>query len=376
MIKVEQPKKGDETRNWKGKGEAESWQEGIGPISYFFSAINRNKRSITLDLKHPKGKDAVHRLIEKGDIDIVMENFVPGAADRLGIGYKDLSKLDPRLIYTSLSGYGSDGPYAKRAGYDAIAAAEAGFMQVTGHPDAAPIRAGLGMTDMSTGLYAHGAIMAALYSREKTGKGQYISTSLFETQISMLISVGVNWLNRGIEGQRYGAAHPSAVPYNAWQCKDGMWIVIAANSEQQYQILCKRMQRPELIEDDRFKTNALRIENRVTMDKTIADVIASKSLDEWMNVFDGSGLAHGPVNTIERAFEHPQIAARDMIQPLQWDAQASGEWRAIGPAVKFSETKATIRRQPPKLGEHTDEVLMDAGYSIDDVDALRKSGVS
>lgn len=375
VIKVEQPTKGDETRAWKGSGEADMWTADAGPISFFFSAINRNKRSITLDLKKPEGRDAVHNIIKNGKVDVVMENFVPGAADRLGIGYNDLAKLDPRLIYTSLSGYGPTGPYGRRAGYDAIAAAEAGFMQVTGHPDTPPIRAGLGMTDMSTGLYAHGAIMGALYSREKTGRGQYISASLFETQISMLIGVGVNWLNRGIEGQKYGAAHPSAVPYNAWQCRDGMWIVIAANSEQQYRTLCERMEKPELIVDDRFKTNALRVENRTAMDKVVADVISTNTLDEWLKTFDGSGLAHGPVNTIQRAFEHPQIQAREMIQSLEWDAQMDGDWKAIGPAVKFSETKTSIRRQPPRLGEHTEEVLMEAGYSAEDVAVLKSQAV-
>ena len=375
VIKIEQPDGGDGTRAWKGAGEAEMWKPDTGPMSFFFAAINRNKRSITLDMKKPEGKQLVHDLVEKGDIDVVLENFVPGAADRLGIGYDHLSKLNSRLIYASLSGYGPSGPYANRAGYDAIAAAEAGFMQVTGHPDAPPIRAGLGMTDMSTGLYAHGAIMGALYSREKTGRGQYISASLFETQISMLISVGVNWLNRSVEGQRYGAAHPSAVPYNAWQCKDGMWIVIAANSEKQYQILCQRAGRPELIDDERFKTNALRIENRKVMDQTIADIISEKTLDEWLETFDKSGLAYGPVNTIERAFQHPQIEPRDMIMPQRWDAQVDGQWKAIGPAVKFSETQPSIQRQPPRLGEHTEEVLKGIGYTAEKIEEMRHSKV-
>jgi succinate---hydroxymethylglutarate CoA-transferase len=339
-------------------------------MSFFFAAINRGKRSIELDLKTPEGKEAVHRLVRDGSIDVVIENFVPGTADRLGIGYEDLSKLNSRLIYASLSGYGDSGPYAKRAGYDAIAAAEAGFMQVTGHPGAPPIRAGLGMTDMATGLYTHGAIMGALYSREKTGRGQHISASLFESQVSMLINVGVNWLNRGIEGQRHGAAHPSAVPYNAWRCKNDIWMVVAANSEQQYQILCRKVERPELIEDDRFKTNALRVENRKAIDDILADIFITKTSDEWLKVFDGSGLAHGPVNTIQRAFEHPQIEGRDMVLPLEWDALESGGWKGIGPAVKFSETKAGVRRMPPRLGEHTSEVLKEAGYTSEDIEKV------
>lgn len=376
VIKVEQPGKGDETRAWKGKGEAEMWKSDTGPISFFFSAINRNKRSLTLDLKKAEAKEAVHRLVERGDVDVVIENFVPGTADRLGIGYDDLSKLNPRLIYASLSGYGAGGPYMRRAGYDAIAAAEAGFMQVTGHPGQTPVRAGLGMTDMSTGLYAHGAIMGALYSRERTGRGQYISASLFESQISMLIGVGVNWLNRGIEGQRYGAAHPSAVPYNAWKCKNDLYMVIAANSDQQYAKLCDKMGKPELIDDPRFKTNALRIEHREEIDKIVADELITKTSDEWLKIFDGSGLAHGPVNTIQRAFEHPQIEGRDMIAPLEWDALESGKWKTIGPAVKFSETKAEAKRiPPPRLGEHNEEVLGCAGYSAEDIEGMRRGGV-
>ncbi|KAK3726000.1 hypothetical protein LTR37_000148 [Vermiconidia calcicola] len=376
VVKVEQPAKGDETRSWKGKGEAPLWKDGTGPISFFFSAINRNKRSITLDLKKDEAKEAVYRLVEEGGVDVVIENFIPGTADRLGIGYKALSKRNPGLIYASLSGYGSGGPYMKRAGYDAIAAAEAGFMQVTGHPGAPPIRAGLGMTDMSTGLYTHGAIMAALYSREKTGRGQFISASLFESQVSMLINVGVNWLNRGIEGQKHGAAHPSNVPYNAWECKNGIWMVVAANSEKQYQILCDRIGRSELIEDERFRTNALRVEHRTDVDQILAEVFITKSSDEWLKVFDGSGLAHGPVNTIERAFEHPQIEGRDMVLPMEWDALESGEWKGIGPAVKFSETKTGVRRMPPRLGEHTEEVLRGAGFGVDEIERMRKAGAT
>ncbi|KAF2105097.1 CoA-transferase family III [Rhizodiscina lignyota] len=375
VIKVEQPGKGDETRVWKGKGEAASWKPDVGPISFFFAAINRNKRSISLDLKNPEGRDAIHRLVKNGDVDVMIENFVPGTADRLGIGYETLSKLNPRLIYASLSGYGSGGPYKTRAGYDAIAAAEAGFMQVTGHPNQPPVRAGLGMTDMSTGLFTHGAIIAALYSREKTGKGQFISASLFESQVSMLVNVGVNWLNRSVEGERYGAAHPSAVPYNAWKCKNDLYMVIAANSEQQYKILCTRIGRPELIEDERFKTNALRVENRKEIDAVLADVLIQKTSDEWLKIFDGSGLAHGPVNTIERAFQHPQVHGRDMIVPLEWDALESGKWKAIGPAVKFSGTPAGVRIQPPRLGQHNEEVLSDAGYSREELEGMRSRGV-
>ncbi|TKA74049.1 hypothetical protein B0A55_05773 [Friedmanniomyces simplex] len=372
VIKVEQPHQGDETRSWHAKGEAAAWKPGTGPISFYFASVNRNKRSLTLDLKKPEALEVVRNLVK--ETDVVIENFVPGGADKLGVGYAELSKVNPRLIYASISGYGSSGPYAKRAGYDAIAAAEGGLMHITGHPDGGPARPGLGMTDMSTGLYAHGAILAALYNREKTGRGQHISASLFETQISLLINIGANWLNMGVDGKRFGAAHPSIVPYNTWKCQDGVWLAVAANNDRQFRTLCRLIDRLDLPEDSRFANNAQRVEHRPLMDEIFDSVFASKTSREWVKVMEGSGLAHGPVNSIQKAFEHPQTEARDMVQPVKWDAVASGEWKGIGPAVKFSETKATIRERPPRLGEHTESVLAEAGYSDEDIGRLRQSG--
>ncbi|KAK3071383.1 hypothetical protein LTR53_008735 [Teratosphaeriaceae sp. CCFEE 6253] len=372
VIKVEQPHAGDETRTWQAKGEAAAWKPETGPISFYFAAINRNKRSLTLDLKKPEALEVVRKMIT--EIDVVIENFVPGGADRLGVGYAALSAINPRLIYASISGYGSSGPYAKRAGYDAIAAAEGGLMHITGHPSGGPVRPGLGMTDMSTGLYAHGAILAALYHREKTGRGQHVSASLFETQLSLLTNVGGNYLNMGIEGQRFGAAHPSIVPYNTWECKDGVWLAVAANNERQFRTLCRLIDRLDLTADPRFASNAQRVEHRALMDDVFDKAFAAKTSGEWLDVMDGSGLAHGPVNSIQKAFEHPQAEAREMVQSMPWEDVAGGEWKGIGPAVKFSETKATFRERPPRLGEHTESVLAKAGYSPEDVAKLRERG--
>lgn len=328
---------------------------------------------MALDLKQREALEVVYELAKTSDV--VLENFVPGGADRLGVGYEKLSSINPRLIYASISGYGSSGPYSKRAGYDAIAAAEGGLMHITGHADGGPVRPGLGMTDMATGLYTHGAIVSALYSRDRTGKGQHISSSLFETQISLLINVGANWLNRGVEGRRYGAAHPSIVPYNTWKCRDGLWLTVAANNDRQFRILCERIGRPDLPSDDRFATNALRVEHRILMDEIFDGAFASKSCEEWLRVLDGSGLAHGPVNTIQKAFEHPQTQARKMVQSIEWDAIQSGEWQSIGPPVKFEKTRAKISSRPPLLGEHTEEVLSDLGYSKDDIESLRQKHI-
>ena len=372
VVKVESLQ-GDETRSWQGKGEADDWEETSGPMSFYFASVNRNKKSITLDLKQPEALEVAYRLAKTSDV--VLENFVPGSADRLGIGYKKLSEINPRLVYASISGYGASGPYSKRAGYDAIAAAEGGLMHVTGHPDGPPVRPGLGMTDMATGLYTHGAIVSALYSRDRTGKGQHISSSLFETQISLLINIGANWLNRGVEGQRYGAAHPSIVPYNTWRCKDGQWLAVAANNDRQFRTLCGRLGRSDLVEDERFTTNAMRVEHRSLMDEIFDTAFASKSSGEWLRILDGSGLAHGSVNTIQKAFEHPQTQARGMVQGLEWEAVKSNEWKAIGAPVKFEKTQARVGPRPPLLGEHTGEILTGLGYSVSEIAEFRRRGV-
>ena len=372
VTKVEQPG-GEETRTWRGGGEDAFWKPDTGPMSLYFAALNRGKRSITLDLKKPAGVEAVKRLAK--DADVLVENFVPGTTDRLGIGYGTLSQINPKLIYTSISGYGTTGPYAARAGYDAIAAAETGFMHCTGHPFSPPVRAAFGMTDMSTGLFAHGAIMAALLERGRSGKGQHVSASLWETQLAMTVNVGGNWVNRGVEGGRYGAAHPSAVPYNAWECADGVFLVVAANTQKQYEKLCERVGRKELVDDARFKTNKLRVKNREAIDAVFAEIFAAKSSDEWMEVLSGSGLAHGPVNTMERAFRHPQIEPRRMVEPVAWEAAEGGEWKTLGVPVKFSETEGRIKGPPRLVGEDTESVLRDAGFSMGEIEKMRGDGV-
>ncbi|KAH8893052.1 CoA-transferase family III [Thozetella sp. PMI_491] len=308
----------DDTGSWRTEGENQMWKGRTG-LSAYFSTINRNKKSITLNLKHEKARQILFELAK--DADVVVNNFVPGKTDELGIGYKKLRQVNPGLIHASVSGYGAGGPYAKRAGYDVIAAAEGGLLHITGDRDGRPTKPGVGLTDMCTGLYLHGAILAALVNRQATGNGQKIDASLFETKISLLANVAMSWLNIGLEAQRWGTEHPSIVPYDSFQTADSVLVLGATNNRQ----------------FGRTK--------------------------EWLAVFEGSGMPYGPT------------IARNMIETLDHDATASGQIKMLGIPVKFSETKPSIRSKPPALGEHSEEVLRNIGLSIDEIQKLREEKV-
>jgi succinate---hydroxymethylglutarate CoA-transferase len=327
VIKVEDTHRGDDTRHWKSRSERNAWKADAGPISNYFAAINRNKRSICLNLKHERGRDVLLELVKESDV--VVENFRPGTMEKLGIGYEVLSKVNPRIIHASVSGYGSSGPSAQRAGYDMIAGAEAGLLHLTGERDGPPVRPGLGLTDMSTGLFTHGAIVSALFARERTGRGQKIDASLFESQIALLINVGMSWLNLGEEAERWGTQHPSVVPYDAFKTKD-LYFVCGATNDKQFDTFCKLLGCAELSEDERFRTNADRVVNRDALFPILNEIFKTKTTDEWLSVFEGSGMPYAPINTMERVFAHPQTKARDMVQSIPWDAAQTGSINLIG----------------------------------------------
>ncbi|KAF7557415.1 hypothetical protein G7Z17_g752 [Cylindrodendrum hubeiense] len=303
-----------------------------------------------------------------------VENFKPGTLDRLGLGYEQMKEHNPRLIFASISGYGTTGPYAKRGGYDPIAGAEAGLLHVTGEHHGPPVRPGLGLVDMATGLYAHGAILAALHACGQHGIGQRIDASLFETQISLLTNVGMSWLNLGIEAERWGCQHPSIVPYDAFKTKD-LYLVCGATNDAQFLKLCKLVDLESLAKDLRFSTNPKRVENRDLLGPILNSVFKTKTTAEWIDEFEGTGIPFAPINNIERTFSHPQAHARDMITEMPLNAAKSGHVRLIGPAVKFSGTKATIRTVPPRLGQHTDEILAELGIGKEQVDKLREENI-
>lgn len=327
VIKVEDVGRGDDTRHFRAKGEKNGWKEGIGPISNYYASINRNKRSICLDLKQEKGRSILLELAKQTDV--VVENYRTGTMEKLKIGYDILSKINPRIIHATMTGYGATGPFAKQAGYDMIVGADAGILHLTGTRNGPPVRPGLGLTDMSTGLFLHGAVLAALYAREKTGRGQKIETSLFEAQVALLINVGMSWLNLGIEAERWGCQHPNVVPYDAFKTKD-LYFVCGATNDKQFKILCQLLRLEDLVDDARFKTNSDRVEHRDELFPLLNEVFAQKSTDEWIAAFEGSGMPYAPINTLQRVFDHPQIKARDMVQEMDFEATTSGKIKVIG----------------------------------------------
>ncbi|KAL2795505.1 CoA-transferase family III domain-containing protein [Aspergillus keveii] len=374
VIKVENPKGGDDTRLWRERGEDAIWKadEAGTKTSLYFNTINRNKRSIALDLKSEPGRNVVLELAR--GVDVVVENFIPGKLDKLGLGYETLKAVNPRVILASISGYGASGPYARRAGYDVIGAAEGGLLHITGEPNGRPTKPGVGLMDMCTGLYLHGAIVSALLARERTGRGQKLDTSLFETTISILSNVGMSWLNLGREAKRWGTGHPTIVPYEAFRTTDS-WFVLGAVNDRQFGVLCGLLGLEGLVGDERFRGNDERVRNREVLRGILEGVMVTRTTGEWERVFEGSGMPYGPINNLEQVFGHPQALAREMIETVASGAAVSGEVKVLGIPVKFSGTKPSIREGPPALGQHTEEVLKELGLSSEGISKLRKDKV-
>ncbi|KDN37301.1 hypothetical protein RSAG8_10283, partial [Rhizoctonia solani AG-8 WAC10335] len=288
----------------------------LPPESAYFLAANRNKRSITVNFKDPKGGEIVYDLIRKADI--LVENFITGKLASMGLGWEDCKKINERLIYASITGYGQTGPYRQAAGYDVIIEGEAGLMHITGEPDGPPCKVGVAVTDISTGLYAHGAIMAGLLSRQQTGKGVWIDCNLFETQIAGLANIASNYLIGNKEASRHGTSHPSIVPYQVFPCKDG-FIMIGAGNEKQVSMLVsdKVLEKPELATDAKFSSNGQRVKNRAELVQIITDILMQENRDHWLQKFQGLGVPHGPINNIEQTFNHPQAKARGVTVEVE-----------------------------------------------------------
>ncbi|XP_068437451.1 succinate--hydroxymethylglutarate CoA-transferase isoform X2 [Clinocottus analis] len=295
VIKVERPGAGDDTRAWG--------PPFIGAESAYFLSVNRNKKSICVDLKHPRGTGLIQELAAV--CDVLVENFLPGKLHQLGLGSEELCRINPELIYCSISGYGQTGPQAQSPGYDSIASAVSGMMHITGPEDGEPVRPGVAMTDLATGLYAHGAVMAALLQRHRTGRGAHIDCNLLSAQVSCLSHIASNYLNAGKEARRWGTAHESIVPYQAFTTKDGH-IVVAAGNDQQFVKVCHVLQLLELTEHPDYRTNQLRVQNRKLLLQTLSQRFLQEKTADWLTRFEGSGVPVGPINSIQEVFSDPQ----------------------------------------------------------------------
>jgi formyl-CoA transferase len=363
VVKVEQPGVGDDTRGW-GPPFAD------GESAYFLS-INRNKQSVTLDLKNPAGQALLRGLAAKADV--LIENFRPGAMERLGLGEKDLRANNPRLIYASLSAFGADGPMKDWPGYDLIVQAWGGLMSITGKPDGEPTKVGVAIVDIVAGLMLGEAICAALYAREKLGVGQKIDTSLLEAQVACLVNAGGNYLIGGQIPGRYGNAHPSIVPYQSFKTADD-YLVVGVASEAIWKRFCGAIGKTELADDPRFEKNPQRVEHRSDLLKILGEVFLSSDSKTWLQRLQRAEIPCAPVQTIDQVFNDPQVIQRDML--VEVDHPGVGKVKMAGIPVKFSATPASLRLPPPRLGEHTDEVLTAwLAMRKEEIAALREKGI-
>ena len=362
VIKVERPDGGDDTRTW-GPPFA-------GGESAYYLCCNRNKKSITVDLKSSCGVNLIKELAQVSDV--LVENFTPGLMKRFGLDYETLRELNPRLVYCSITAYGQDGPYRDRPGYDMVLSAVGGLMWITGPEDGDPCKVGVAITDVLTGVYASGAITAALLRRERSGRGQHIDCSLLDAQVSALANIASNYLVVGKEAQRWGTAHESIIPYQVFHTKDCP-IAIAVANQKLWINFCKAVGKDEWIDDPRFESNPKRVENREVLLPLLAKVIARKTCDEWVSLFVDAAIPCGPVNNMQNLFADPQILHRNMLTEVPHPT--IGTLRLAGIPIKYSETPAAIRLPPPLLGQHTDEILANVlEYPPEKIAALHKQG--
>ncbi|MEP0806117.1 MAG: CoA transferase [Chloroflexota bacterium] len=368
VIKVERPGSGDESRGWGPPFVGKPYGPYPGESAYFIAA-NRNKRSVTVNIQSAEGQEIVRRLA--GISDVLVENYRTGDLDKLGLGYNDLHRLYPRLIYCSISGYGRTGPYAERPGYDAILQAEGGMMSITGPVEGPPSRVGIPIIDITAGMFAATAILAALRARDLTGEGQLVDISLFDSHLALLTNVASNYLVGGKPPRRLGNAHPNLAPYEAFTARDG-WFILGVANERQWETLCNLLAHPELKADPRFATNGDRVANRETLVAELNKIFSQRSVDEWLADIANAGLPCGPINSIPQVFAHPQTQARGMT--LETEHPAAGAVKLTGFPYKLSETPAELHAPPPMLGQHTDEVLTSLlGYTPEEVASLRAS---
>lgn len=363
VIKVEIPGTGDDTRKWG--------PPFIGEESAYYLSINRNKRSLTLNLQDAQAKEVFMKLAK--DTDVVVENFTPGVMGRFGLDYDAVKAVNPKVVYCSISGFGQDGPYRNRPAYDQIMQGVGGLMSITGEPDGEPQKIGIAVTDIGAGMWSAFAIMAALHYREKSGEGQYIDISMLDAQVAWLTYQAAFFFANGEAPKRMGAAHPTLVPYQAFMCNDGKYINVAVGSERIWERFCKGMGREDLKDHPDYATNSVRVNNRGAIVSMLQEIFLTRPVAEWVEDLQAANVPCGPINDLADVFADPQVLARNMY--LEMPHPTLGSIKQTGLPIKFSLTPGGLDRHPPLLGEHNQEILQSLGYSDADVQSLKDRSV-
>ncbi|CAM8652634.1 CaiB Predicted acyl-CoA transferases/carnitine dehydratase [Comamonadaceae bacterium] len=391
VVKVERPAAGDDTRHWGPPFMPDAEGQPTADATYF-TACNRNKRSITIDMAHPDGQALIRQMALQSDI--LVENFKVGGLAHYGLDYASLKALNPRLIYCSITGFGQTGPYAERAGYDLMIQAMSGMMSITGRadgePGGGPQRAGVAITDVFTGIYATSAILAAIEMRHRTGEGQHIDMALLDVGMAILANQAAGFINTGAEPQRMGNAHPSLVPYQDFPTADGA-MLLAIGNDGQFARFCAAAGRPEWAQDARFTTNTRRVEHRATLVPLMSETTRTRTTSEWIALLEDKAVPCGPINTLASAFADPQVQARGLVQK-QAVAQVNSasvatesiatsatkgaaEIRTVASPMRLSAAPVQLRYAPPALGEHTTEVLRELGLDAARIQTLQQQGI-
>lgn len=362
VIKIETPKGGDDSR---------AFGPFVGKESAYFMSLNRNKRSMTLNLKEDKAKEIFKEMVKKADV--VLENYRPGTMEKLGLGYDVLKEINPKIIYTACSGFGHTGPYSTKPAYDVIVQGMGGIMGITGQEGGEPTRVGASVGDVTAGLFAVIGTLTALYTREVAGIGQKVDVAMLDCQVAILENAIARYATSGVSPQPIGNRHPSITPFEAFKAKDG-YIIIAVGNDRLWSDFCNLIGRPEMIQDERFVTNPKRTENQKAVKAILDTVFPDKTVDEWIEALDKAGIPCGPINSIEQVVNNEQVRARDMI--VETDHPVAGKIKMAGIPIKLSETPGAVERPAPLLGQHTEEILSEIlGISSEEVAQLKTQNV-